>query len=64
MYVAEFLGDCNLNQLVDVPTWSRTISGRVKESTLDLYPSLRDGSCLNPRRKRSITQLLNYYTDI
>ena len=31
----EFLGHCNLNQLVDVPTWSRTINERVKESTLD-----------------------------
>ena len=31
----EFLGDCNLNQLVDVPTWSWTISRRFKESTLD-----------------------------
>ena len=61
MYVAEFLGDCNLNQLVDVPTWSRTISGRVKESTLDLYPSLRDRmASIRDGRKH----LLNYCTDI
>ena len=34
-HLSDFLADNNLIQLIDFPTWSRTINGIRKESTLD-----------------------------